>query len=42
MKEINQATKQFVDGARQTQVAAQSLTELARQMQSLTARFEVA
>ena len=38
----SQATKQFVDGARQSQLAAESLTELAGQMQALTARFQSA
>lgn len=42
MKEINQATRQFVDGADQSQLAAESLTTLAGQLQNLTAQFEVA
>ena len=42
MQEISQATRQFVDGARQSQLAAESLNQLAVQLQALTGRFQVA
>lgn len=41
MTEINQATVQFVAGAEQSQTAAESLTELAGQLQQLTDRYKV-
>ena len=41
MKEINQATMQSVAGARQSQAAAEGLTSLARQLQSMTSRFQI-
>jgi methyl-accepting chemotaxis protein len=42
MREINQATVQFVAGARQSQTAAEGLTTLSRQLQALTERYKLA
>jgi methyl-accepting chemotaxis protein len=41
MRDVNQATVQFVAGARQSQTAAEGLNGLARQLQSLTERYKV-
>ncbi len=41
MSDINQATAQFVSGANQTQVAAQDLTKVARELQETTEQYKV-
>ena len=41
MSDINQATTQFVSGSNQTQVAAQDLTKVARELQETTERYKV-
>jgi methyl-accepting chemotaxis protein len=41
MQEINQATVQFVAGARQSQSAAEGLNGMARDLQTLTERYQV-
>ena len=41
MRDVNQATVQFVAGARQSQAAAEGLNGLARQLQTLTERYKV-
>ena len=41
MREINQATIQFVTGARQSQAAAEGLTDLAQQLQGMAERYQV-
>jgi methyl-accepting chemotaxis protein len=41
MQDVNRATEQFVLGAQQSQKAAESLTELATQLQELTAKYKV-
>jgi methyl-accepting chemotaxis protein len=41
MRDVNQGTVQFVAGARQSQASAEGLTDLARQLQTLTDRYQV-
>jgi methyl-accepting chemotaxis protein len=41
MGEINQATTQFVAGARQSQTAAEGLNSLARQLQLSTEQYRL-
>ena len=41
MREINQATLQFVTGAKQSQAAAEGLTDLAHELQTLAERYQV-
>jgi methyl-accepting chemotaxis protein len=38
---VNQATVQFVAGARQSQTAVEGLNGLARQLQGLTERYKI-
>jgi methyl-accepting chemotaxis protein len=40
MREINQATVQFVAGARQSESAAQGLNDLSRDLLALANRYE--
>jgi methyl-accepting chemotaxis protein len=41
MREINQATSQFVTGASDSRSAAEGLGDLARDLQTLTERYKV-